>query len=684
MPDDRRLLAAVMLTDMVGYSALTQRDERLALDLVREQEEILRPLVSAFGGRVVKSLGDGLLVEFASALDAVSCALKIQQAIQARNAALPGEEIVLRIGVHLGDVVHRDDDVFGDAVNIVARIEAHAEAGGICATRHIYDQVRDKLPASFRAMGAPRLKNIEQPIELYSIAPLPAGTDETADVAGRRGAANAARDDRLRRVVVLPFASMSADPDDDYFADGMTEELIEKLAHVAGLRVIARTTAMHYKGSHDTARQIGHALDVGMVLEASVRKAAKRVRITAQLIEASSEEHLWAGRYDRELDDVFAVQDEIAEQIAHAISVHLSARGGTIELTPAQPQPDTSDMDAYTDFLQARKLLNDKASDATIRRALALFERAVVRDPGFARARVGIADCYGWLASEGSLPLHDSQRRAREELARALSANDALAEAHASLSLLMLGDEDYAGANREARRAIELNPSSSEPYRTLAQLAAGSGDIDETVRLLEEARNVDPLNINVLAFLGRAYFYAGRVADAIAHWDATEPLVAFRTNQHRTEYHLGRGDYEAAEQSLREMERLRPGNGWSLAFRGFLAARQGDAETARRCIEALAELDPDGAASGFLAGFVYFALGDLDNFWERMEREDWAIPVLEMLYSPLFASVRDQPRFHRFQEKWCSEVRNAVRSPGVGPARPTSAFTPGPGGVRAC
>jgi len=627
-----------MLTDMVGYSSLTQRDEMLALDLAHEQDQIVRAIVATFGGRTVKSLGDGVLVEFASAFDAVECALEIQQAMDERNSAAEGEHITLRIGVHLGDVVHRDEDVFGDAVNIVARIEPHADHGGVCVSQQVYDQVHNKLQASFRSIGTPKLKNIDTAIQLYKIA---------------RTAAQPPSDPRLappppeesvRRIVVLPFANISPDPNDEYFADGMTEELIEKLAHVSGLRVIARTTAMHYKNTQETALEIGRALQVGMVLECSVRKAGNRVRITAQLIETSSEEHLWASRYDRQLDDIFAVQDDLSDHITAAISAHVSALGGTVSLAASRGEQDTSDMEAYTEFLQGRELFRKKTSEQTICQALALFESAVARDPRFARARVGIADCYMWLGGEGSLPYADSQRRAREELAAALAANEALAEAHSSLAAMMLSEDDFSGANREARLAIELNPSFSDPYRWLAQLEAGTANIDEAVRLLEEAYRLDPLDVNVIAFLGRAYFYSGREAEALAHWDKTESFVAFRTNQHRAEYYLGRQDYVKAEQCVREMERLRPGNSWTLTFRGFLAARQGDPETARGCIESLDELDHDGAVTVFQAGFVHFALDEMEAFWDCMQRAV-ATPVLELMYSPLFERGRADPRY---------------------------------------
>ncbi len=656
MQGERRQLAAVMLTDMVGFSALTQREEALVLKLAREQDRIIRDLVVSFQGLTVKSLGDGVLAEFASALDAVACALKIQEAIDARNRTTEGVPIVLRIGVHLGDVVLRDDDVFGDAVNIVARVEPFAEHGGVCVTQQVFDQVRNKIDVAFRSIGTPHLKNIDAEIQLYNVV----GPRSVLPTSGARSDSSEA----LPRIVVLPFANISPVPHDEYFADGMTEELIEKLAHLSGLRVIARTTAMHYKDSRETALEIGRTLRVQMVLEASVRKAGNRVRITAQLIETSSEEHLWSASYDRELDDIFAIQDDISNQIASAISERLSLATGVLEPASEPVRPDTTDMRAYTDSLQAREIYRKKVSEATVRHALSLFERAVAVDPNFARARVGLAECLLWLAGEGALPFEPSNQRAREELLRSLALNEALAEAHSALAGLLLGEDDMVGSRREALRAVELNPSLSDPYRWLAQIEAGEGRIDAAVRLLEEAYEIDPLDVNVIAFLGRLYSYAERTDEAFAFWEQTKSLVEFRTNQHRTEYYLAMRDFEHARRGVGEMLRIRPGNAWSVTFEGILAALEGDDALARQSLETLRRLGSERGVMEFFEGIVYYALGDVDRFFEQMDRalELHNLPLLELMYSPLYAGARSDPRFDDLLRRQREQARPAVPS----------------------
>ncbi len=633
-----RRLAAIMFTDLVGFTKLAQRDEEEALRLRTEHQALVRPLFALHGGREVKTLGDGFLVEFPSAVGSVQCAVAIQEAVARRNA-LPtsNERIVLRVGIHVGDVVGEGGDIVGDAVNVASRIEPQAEPGGICISGSVFEQVRNKLHLPLEKVGTRELKNVELPVDIYRVVL----SGDAARARPREAEASA-----ILRLAVLPLASMSPDANDEYFADGLTDELITQTSRIPNLRVVARTSVLRYKGSSKSLHEIAQDLGVRLALEGSVRKAGNQVRITVKLVDTSSEVPLWSSRYDRPLDDIFAIQDDIAGQVARSLSEHMARRheGATPAFAPGSP--DTQDMEAYVSFLHGRKLLGEKGSEATIRQALAFFEASSRRDPHFARARVGIAECLLWLSGEGALPFADSVRRSRELLTGALDQNEALAEAHSVLAGLHLGDDEFTAAEREARRAMELNPSLSDPYRWLAQLAAGDGKMDETVRLLEAALRLDPLDVNVLAFLGRAYLYAGRESDALAHWERTKSLVAFRTSSHLTEYYLGLPDLVKAEESLREMERLRPDSVWTEAFRGMLNARQGNVEAARRAIERLDRRGRTGELTVFYSGFVHFALGDEDAFVRCMERafELHALPLMELMYSRLFAAARSDPR----------------------------------------
>jgi adenylate cyclase len=627
-----------MFTDMVGFTKLGQRDEEGALQLRREHQALLRPLFAAHGGREVKTLGDGFLVEFPSAVESVRCAVEIQEAVARRNS-LPSskERITLRVGIHVGDVVEEGSDIVGDAVNVASRIEPLAAPGGICVSGSVFDQVRNKVPWPLERLGPRPLKNVEYPVDVYRVTL--SGPTTPASSPAAEGGPNL-------RLAVLPFTNHSQDASDEYFADGLTDELISRSSQIPSLRVIARTSVRRYKDSAKSIRDVGQELGVGVVLEGSVRKAGNRVRITVQLVDAHSEEPLWSSRYDRPLDDIFAIQDDIAGRISSSISVHVSGGRPATPPSPVHSGADTRDMEAYTSFLQGRKLWVEKGSEESILRALAYFEEAVRRDPQFARARVGIAESSMWLGSEGAVPYLDAIRRSREELATALQQNDTLAEGHSAFAGLLLGDDETAGAEREALRAIELNPSLSDPYRWLAQIAAGEGRIDETVRWLETAHQLDPVDVNVIAFLGRAYAYAGRDADALAYWERTKSLIPFRTNAHLTEYYLGRGDYARAEERVRELERLRPESAWTEMYRGFLAARQGDTERARQVIDRLERRGQQGELTVFFEGFVHFALGETEAFVACMEAAFrlHALPLLELMYSRLFEAARSDPR----------------------------------------
>ncbi len=650
MAESRRL-AAIMFTDLVGFTKLAQRDEEEALRLRKEHQALVRPLFVAHGGREVKSLGDGFLVEFPSAVGSVRCAVDIQEAVARRNALEPSKErIVIRVGIHVGDVVGEGDDIIGDAVNVASRIEPLAPPGGICVSGSVFDQVRNKVPFPLEKIGARELKNVEFPVDVYSVV-----------LSGDAAIQHPPEIDSGTnlRLAVLPFASMSPDAHDDYFADGLTEELIMRASRIPTLRVVARTSVVQYKGSSKSLREISQDLGIRLALEGSVRKAGNRVRISVKLLDTKSEEPLWSSTYDRPFDDIFAIQDDIGGQIAASISEHVSSRPGESRPPSVSPRPDTHNMEAYASFLHGKKLFGEKGSEESIRQALAFFEAAVRLDPLFARARVGVAETRLWLGTEGAIPYLDAFRQSRMDLVTALQQNSALAEAHSVLAGLLLGDDDVRGAEIEARTAMKLNPSLADPYRWLAQIAAGDGKIDETVRWLEAAHRLDPVDVNVVAFLGRAYLYAGREADALAYWERTKALIPFRTNAHLTEYYLGSGDYSKAQASIREMERFRPESVYTEMYRGILAARQGDRESARRAIERLERRAQTGELTTFFAGFVYYALDEWEPFVDCLERsfQLHQLPLLELMYSPLNESARRDPRILDLLRRQ-SELRN--------------------------
>ena len=461
-----------MLTDIAGYTAMTQADERLALELLSEHALLLRDRFAGHQGREVKGTGDGFLVEFQSALDAVHCAIEIQEALHERNATVPKERALrLRIGIHLGDIVHRGDDVFGDGVNITSRVEPLAEPGGISLSRQVYDQVWNKLKLPLASLGEQELKNVKAPIEVFRVV-LP-WEGETVCPAPEA--------DRLR-IAVLPLVNISPDPADAYFADGMTEELIYSLSKVCCFRVIAQTSVIPYRGVKKPASLIGRELRVGTLLEGSVRKAGNRVRITLQLIDVQSEEHLWSEAYDRSLEDLLAVQSDVAQRVAEALQVRLAPREKERLDTQA-----TGDLDAYMLYLKGRHLWNARTEDGA-RNAIELFRAAIALDPAYALAYSGMADAYCLL---------DDRPKAMEaaEKALALDPGPGLAEAHASLGLIREQfSKDIAGAEEELQRAIALNPSYAMARHWYAILLTVEGRNEEALAQLRKALELDPFS----------------------------------------------------------------------------------------------------------------------------------------------------------------------------------------------
>jgi len=343
LAESERRLAAIMFTDMVGYTALGQKNESLSLSLAGEQRKLLRPIFKRHGGREVKTMGDAFLVEFPSALEAARCALDIQRATREFNISLPEEKRVhLRVGVHVGDVVESQGDISGDAVNVASRIESLAKAGGVCLTRQVYDHIHNKFELPLTSLGEKQLKSVSIPVEVYKMVMPWEGDMKQEEKSLDR-----------RRVAVLPFKNMSPDPNDEYFADGMTEELITTLSGVRELTVIARTSVMQYKDSPKRVADVGKELRTGTVIEGSVRKAANKVRITIQMVDAVTEGHLWAQNFDRQMDDIFGIQTDISKQVAKSLKVRLLRK--EVERMESRAPANTS---AYSAYLRGLSLIH--------------------------------------------------------------------------------------------------------------------------------------------------------------------------------------------------------------------------------------------------------------------------------------------------------------------------------------
>ena len=466
----QRKLTVILSADVVGYSALMERDEAGTLQRLKDNRRTLfDPCVARHGGRIVKLMGDGTLAEFASVVSAVSCAHEIQQA----NEAVPPDatddpRIRYRIGINLGEVIVEGDDIYGDGVNVAARLQALAEPGGVAVSRTVRDQVAGKVAAEFADVGEHSVKNIARPIHVFALR-APAAKDATSP---------AAQPPRQRlSICVLPFANMSGDPEQEYFSDGITEDIITDLSKVGALAVVSRNSAFAFKSKHVDIGQVARQLNVTHVLEGSVRKVGNRVRITAQLIEAATDSHLWAERYDRDLEDIFALQDEISEAIVNALK---------LKLLPAEKKAierrSTTNPEAYKLYLMARQynaMGNSRHRDITVR----FCQRAVEIDPDYARAWALLAICQansrmvnvgtgdtGWDAAE-----------------RALALQPDLAEAHAARGRILGDAGRYDEALLEHAAALRLDPDGYEVNAAAARCYIPMRRYREAIDCLEKA-----------------------------------------------------------------------------------------------------------------------------------------------------------------------------------------------------
>ena len=640
MPEGERRLAAIMFTDMVGYTALSQKNEARALKLLEEHRRLLRPLFRKHHGKEVNTIGDGFLVEFTNALDAVNCSLEIQLLLSGLNGVRDAENrIVLRIGIHLGDVVHGGGNVSGDAVNVASRIEPLALPGGVCVTSQVYYSVVNKVDCGFESMGRPQLKNLATPVEVFRVtAPGGGPTEEAFDLP-------------KHRVAVLPFVNLSADPADEYFADGLTEEVIGRLCQVKGLEVIARTSAMSYKKMEMMAADIGRELRTGSLVEGSVRKAGNKIRVMAQLVNANTEGHLWSSKYDRELADVFAVQTDIAEQVAGALQLQLLP-----EDIDAIKQRRTESTEAYTLYLRGRQLWN-RRSRKDVEEAAECFRRAARADPDFALAYSGLADCYAIMENWGYATTAEMVPLVKQSVGRALELDDSLAEAHTTMaSTLAMLEWRWGEADAEFRRAIELNPN----YATAHQLYAYSvlrpfRRVDEEMKEVEKALELDPLAPVMSLNKGQSMLLQERYDEAIECFEravAIDPGFLFAWVS-QADCHLRSGRYDQAV-SLAEAYVPRVGRKEGkqkvslAAFYGF-AGREADA---RRLLEEVASKDDGSALPTDFAG-AYLSLGETDRMFASLEQaygqRDTGLPWA--LTDPLFRAFVSDPRLQTLKKK---------------------------------
>jgi adenylate cyclase len=702
---EQRKLAAIMFTDMVGYSALAQRDDQLALELLEEHRELLRKIFAEFNGTEIKTIGDGFLIEFNSALEAAQCAIAIQRALAKRNADSPAErQIQVRIGVHIGDVIHRGGDVYGDGVNIASRIEQLAGAGGICVSMDVERQIRNAVETRFEKLAPTELKNISVPMDLFRIV-LPwerqggraataigekravfpssaivlsaiclvviialgwwwaAGSRKNPAVSRSEGGAPATPNTQTvaeaparnatdsvaggrpsipeKSIAVLPFQNLSDDKSTAYFSDGITEEILNALAQIPNLKVAARRSAFQFKGSDLDLQKIGQTLGVAHILEGSLQKAGNQVRINVQLVDVNNGLQAWSEKYDRKLDNVFAVEDEIAKAIATKLRVQLTGGAGQPLVASSTNNPQAHEL-----YLRGLALL--AARGRGLIEARDSFQKAVNLDTGYAQAWGALAVTEFLLPSYGLESFDDALPKAESAAQRALSLDPNTASAYVASGLADTFRSRWAEADKSYRRALVLAPGDAEAVNQYAQFLSSIGQLEPSLREIERAQQLDPLSpiigvihAGVLASLRRDAAAEAQIKSVLAG----HPDFAAARTWAAVQY-IDRKMYSEAEAELRSSAKL---NGQNEDTKALLARGMADPAQRAAAVSSL-ETSPDNAdirRDPIWYAVYLISLGERGRALDELEiyaaKRNSAFEM--WLWNRSFDPLREEPRF---------------------------------------
>jgi len=624
---------------MVGYTSLMQKDEKEAKVLRDRHREVLERLITEHKGKVMQFYGDGTLSIFGSVIEATKCAVMIQNELQLEP------KIPVRIGIHAGDIVYDDEGVYGDGVNIASRIQSLSVPGGVLISEKVNDELRNHSEMSTILIGEFRLKNVRKPIEIFAVKSDGLSLPNPHELESKAGFSS-------KSIAVLPFTNMSPDQDNEYFSDGITEEIINALTKIEGLKVTSRTSSFSFKGKNIDIREIGNKLNVSTVLEGSVRKFGNKVRITAQLINTTDGYHLWSEVYDRSLEDIFVIQDEISKQIA----------GRFITKPPEEIQQKiyvkshTRNVDVYNLYLKGLYHFN-KWSHSEFLKAITYFEEAIKAEPSFALPYSGLANCYTVLSAMGRIPVHSAYIKAKGLAIKSLELDDSLAESHIALAIVKLFHEwDWDGALNAFEKAMDLNFGSSVVHHPYAIYLAVQGEIEEAVKEMEIALSFDPLSPSMLSGLGEMYLFAGRYDDAI---DQMNKVLELDPNFINAKVHLGyaylsKGEYHKSLNILDELDFSNDEEAEATCV-GFAYAIAGKKERVENYIKVLSsnENAKEGASHSLNLAYIYAALGDREKMYEYLEKSfDERIGGLIFIkIIPVFNKYRNDPEYKELLKK---------------------------------
>jgi adenylate cyclase len=638
----QREITAIMFTDLVGYSALSERNEMLALEVLEKHWELLRSVFTKFDGHEIKTIGDAFLIEFSSALRAVEAGLAIQRTLEDYNRSIDEDrKIIIRIGIHLGDVERREDDVFGDGVNIASRIEPLAPPGGLCISESVYAAVRNKIDVPFYSMGEQKLKNISHPVVVYSNhslhipdktktekqsissrlpkktilwlsflivivwitdddeIPVPPSTEIQTE-----GKIEPVAVTERKSVAVLPFTNRSKSEDDAYFADGLHDDLLTYLSKITDMKVISRTSVMGYRDTTKNMKTIGGELGVATLLEGSVQRVTNQVRINVQLIDVDTDEHLWAEIYDRELTaaNIFAIQSEIATAIAKALHATLSSEEQErLAIVP------TDNLVAYEAYLLGKQRMVTRTSEK-LADAADYFNKAVTLDPTFALAYVGLSDVTQLQFLYSGLPRDEMNEKAENAINKALALDAKSGEAYASLGLLKLERHDYDGAEIAFKKALALNPNYATSYHWYGSLLTDLGQDKEAMEQMQKALALDPLSIVINSNVAFYQAASGKFDEAMAHFDKIieiDPTAAQGYLGKARLYWSVYGRLDEADPFARKALSLDPNSPQYHAMLGGLYLTLGDDKRAECVVNLAMRLGPESLFPNIMMAYLH-------------------------------------------------------------------------------
>ena len=617
-----RRLTAILSADVVGYSRLMGANEIATLEALKSlRTELLDPSIAEHHGRTFKLTGDGTLVEFQSVVSALECALEIQRDMRERNQEIAEDrKIEFRIGINLGDVIVDGDDLYGDGVNVASRIESVARPGGIAVSASVRDNVVAKTDVVFEDAGDQQLKNIEIPVRIYNVV-IGAGKSRSA-----AAPAEAEEAEVRPSIAVLPFNNMSGDPEQEYFSDGISEDIITDLSKVSGLFVIGRNTSFAYKGQSPDLMKVGSELGVRYILEGSVRKAGERVRINAQLIDGTTGGHVWADRYDRDLTDIFAIQDEITESIVEQLKITLLPKE-----KQAIGQAQTSNVEAYNYYLKGRHFFANHTK-VLLRLARQMFVRATELDPGYARAYAAIAVCDARLAYAYRVDIKVDDILALAE--KAILLDPTVAEGFVARGVALAGIGKHAEAKASYERAILLDPTSFDAHFAYGRYLVAMGKLEEAVPQLLRSAELDPDDWQSPLVLDSVYMNLGKKEEADRY-----SLLGIKR----------------AEEAMR----IHPENSRPAQLGAAALARLGETDRAREWLDRSLVLDPEDPIVSYNAACTFSQLGDADRAIAALEKwstssawetENWLQTDSD------FDPIRGDPRFIALAERMAQKA----------------------------